>query len=286
MSTLTYRNRRDPRPRPLDEVNVITIALALIFSVLSPFLGLQSRHALVVQARAGHRHQLLGFSFRCSRACSASGELLVLASRPFSSYISDADELIAFYNEGHGPLGGRSRCGSQRRCSLPFFAAADDGGFAACGIRDDFLEISSDLHHSSEDVDWISAARFHPADLYGYIGNDRRQHRAAGRKVHLAERDAVARSFQSLSFGVRPRQSQLGPRPVQICDRDAGVLHRWHHTAPNVCGNTNFAGTFPILDILSDVKVPENRLPGQYGVDDQASFPAGIGGQLAYPFRK
>jgi hypothetical protein len=30
--------------------------------------------------------------------------------------------------------------------------------------------------------------------------------------------------------------------------------------------------------------MPENRLPDNYGVDDQA-FPSEIGGQLAYPFR-
>ena len=64
------------------------------------------------------------------------------------------------------------------------------------------------------------------------------------------------------------------------------VFHRWHHTAPNVGGNTNFAGTFPMDILFGTFRMPENRLPGQYGVDDQASFPAGIGGQLAYPFRK
>jgi sterol desaturase/sphingolipid hydroxylase (fatty acid hydroxylase superfamily) len=56
------------------------------------------------------------------------------------------------------------------------------------------------------------------------------------------------------------------------------VFHRWHHTTPNVGGNTNFAGTFPIWDILfRTFRMPVDRLPGQYGVDDQASFPAMAG---------
>ena len=41
------------------------------------------------------------------------------------------------------------------------------------------------------------------------------------------------------------------------------VFHRWHHTAPNEGGNTNFAGTFPLWDILfGTFRMPENRLPG------------------------
>jgi hypothetical protein len=32
--------------------------------------------------------------------------------------------------------------------------------------------------------------------------------------------------------------------------------------------------------------MPQGRLPAQYGVDDQSTFPGEIIGQLAYPFRK
>jgi len=32
--------------------------------------------------------------------------------------------------------------------------------------------------------------------------------------------------------------------------------------------------------------MPEGRLPDNYGIDEQASFPTEIAGQLAYPFRK
>ena len=65
------------------------------------------------------------------------------------------------------------------------------------------------------------------------------------------------------------------------------VFHRWHHTTQAEGRNTNFAGTFPVLDILfGTFRLPEGRLPGQYGVDDQSTFPREITGQLAYPFRK
>ena len=32
--------------------------------------------------------------------------------------------------------------------------------------------------------------------------------------------------------------------------------------------------------------MPEDALPDNYGIDDQATFPREIGGQLAYPFRR
>src|SRR5665811_678375 len=42
------------------------------------------------------------------------------------------------------------------------------------------------------------------------------------------------------------------------------IFHRWHHTSLEEGGNTNFAGTFPIWDILfGTFRMPENRLPRQ-----------------------
>jgi sterol desaturase/sphingolipid hydroxylase (fatty acid hydroxylase superfamily) len=65
------------------------------------------------------------------------------------------------------------------------------------------------------------------------------------------------------------------------------VFHRWHHTSPEEGGNTNFAGTFPVWDILFGTwRMPEGVLPDNYGVDDQESFPTEIAGQIAYPFRQ
>ena len=52
------------------------------------------------------------------------------------------------------------------------------------------------------------------------------------------------------------------------------VFHRWHHTSQEEGGNTNFAGTFPLWDILfGTYRMPENQLPDNYGVDEQACRP-------------
>jgi sterol desaturase/sphingolipid hydroxylase (fatty acid hydroxylase superfamily) len=74
----------------------------------------------------------------------------------------------------------------------------------------------------------------------------------------------------------------LGPFKYAIA---TPVFHRWHHTSLKEGGDTNFAGTFPVWDILfGTFRMPDNVLPDNYGVDDQV-IPDEIGGQLAYPFR-
>ena len=66
----------------------------------------------------------------------------------------------------------------------------------------------------------------------------------------------------------------------------APVFHRWHHTAADRGGSSNFAGTFPIWDLLfGTFYMPENELPDAYGIDDQ-SFPESFGAQMLYPFRR
>jgi len=74
----------------------------------------------------------------------------------------------------------------------------------------------------------------------------------------------------------------LGPFKYVIA---SPVFHRWHHTALDRGGSKNFAGTFPILDVLfGTFYMPKGELPDQYGIGDPA-FPQSFGGQLAYPFK-
>jgi sterol desaturase/sphingolipid hydroxylase (fatty acid hydroxylase superfamily) len=64
------------------------------------------------------------------------------------------------------------------------------------------------------------------------------------------------------------------------------VFHRWHHTAADRGGSSNFAGTFPIWDLLfGTFYMPENELPDAYGIADQ-SFPESFGAQMLYPFQR
>jgi sterol desaturase/sphingolipid hydroxylase (fatty acid hydroxylase superfamily) len=62
------------------------------------------------------------------------------------------------------------------------------------------------------------------------------------------------------------------------------VFHRWHHTAPDRGGEKNFAGTFPILDVLfGTFYMPAGELPDHYGIAER-DYPASFPAQLVHPF--
>ena len=136
------------------------------------------------------------------------------------------------------------------------------------------------VHHSSEELEWISAARFHPINLF--LGS-------------------VAADVIMLFAGISPNifivlgpltiahsafvhanlDWTLGPFKYVIA---SPVFHRWHHTSADRGGEKNFAATFPILDIIfGTFYMPAGELPDHYGIADR-SFPSGFGAQLVHPF--
>src|SRR5215469_12192814 len=62
-------------------------------------------------------------------------------------------------------------------------------------------------------------------------------------------------------------------------------FHRWHHTSEDEGLDKNFAGLFPLFDVLfGTYYMPEDRLPEQFGLnkdDAQQTF----WGQMISPFR-
>ena len=192
--------------------------------------------------------------------------------------INTPEGMLAFYADGHGPL-----------AQLPYWAQG-----AIFLIASDFMMYwlhrwfhrptmwrYHAVHHSSEDLDWISAARFHPINLFfGTVLADVVMLLAgiSPNVLVLLAPFTIAHS----TFVHANLNWTLGPFKYVL---STPVFHRWHHTSLEEGGNTNFAGTFPLWDILfGTFRMPENRLPEAYGVDDQ-EIPTEIGGQLAYPFR-
>ena len=178
--------------------------------------------------------------------------------------IHDADELIAFYDNGHGPLS-----------ELPLWVQA-----ALFLVLSDFMLYwlhrmfhgggfwkYHAIHHSSEDLDWISAARFHPVNLFlGTVAVDVIL-LMAGISPNIMLWVGPFTTFHS-AFVHANLNWTLGPFKYVLA---TPVFHRWHHTSLEEGGNTNFAGTFPIWDILfGTFRMPEGELPDNYGVDDQA----------------
>ncbi len=205
------------------------------------------------------------------------GLMIVGAALLFN--IHGADALIKFYDNGFGPL-----------ATLPLWAQA-----ITFLVFSDFLTYwihriyhgstmwkYHAVHHSSRELDWISAARFHPINLFlGSVAVDVALLLAGiSPNVMLwvgpftTATSALVHANLNWTFG--PLRYVLA----------SPVFHRWHHTASDRGGNKNFAGTFPIWDVLFGTwYMPANELPDAYGVDE-ADFPQGFGAQMLYPFQR
>ncbi len=185
--------------------------------------------------------------------------------------------LVDFYDNGHGPL-----------ATLPLwvqggiFLVASD--VMMYGIHRAFhrppLWKYHAVHHSSEELDWISAARFHPVNIFlGSVAVD----------VVLLMAGISPNVFLVLgpfttahsAFVHANLNWSLGPFKYLIA---GPVFHRWHHTAADRGGSKNFASTFPVIDLLFGTYfMPPKQLPDHYGVAEE--LPPSFGRQMVYPFK-
>jgi sterol desaturase/sphingolipid hydroxylase (fatty acid hydroxylase superfamily) len=255
----------------------VTIGLALVFSVLTHFWACNPgkpwwrKRDLVTDICYWFFVPLFARVFRIG--------LLVLGAGFFFN-IHDADELLAFYDNGHGLL-------SALPVAVQAILFLVLGDFMLYWLHRMFHGGSfwkyHAVHHSSEDLDWISAARFHPVNLVlGTIGVDVVL-LLAGISPNAMIWVGPFNIFHS-AFVHANLNWTFGPFRYVLA---TPVFHRWHHTSQEEGGNSNFAGTFPVWDLLfGTYRMPEGRLPDNYGIDDQATFPNEIAGQLAYPFRR
>jgi sterol desaturase/sphingolipid hydroxylase (fatty acid hydroxylase superfamily) len=193
--------------------------------------------------------------------------------------IHDADGLIAFYDNGHGPLSELPLWVQ----ALLFLVASDFMLYWLHRMfhRGGFWKYHA-IHHSSEHLEWISAARFHPVNLFiGTILVDVVL-LMAGISPNVMLWVGPFTTFHS-AFVHANLNWTLGPFKYVLA---TPIFHRWHHTSLEEGGNTNFAGTFRSGTSCSERSgCRSTELPASYGVDDQ-EVPSEIGGQLAYPFRQ
>ena len=258
------------------QVVPVTVVLALVFSVLTHFAACNPgrpwwrKRELVTDLCYWFLVPLFARVFRIG--------LLVIAASLFFG-VGDSAGLIAFYRNGHGPL---SVLPIWLQSAL-FLVISDFVMYWLHRLfhRGGFWRYHA-VHHSSEDVDWISAARFHPVNLLlGTVGVDVVM-LLGGVSPNAMLWVGPFNLFLS-AFVHANLNWDFGPLKYVLA---TPVFHRWHHTSLRDGGNTNFAGTFPVWDMLfGTFRMPEGRLPDDYGIDDQA-FPSEIAGQLAYPFRK
>lgn len=203
---------------------------------------------------------------------------LLVAGAALIFGIHDQAELSAFFEQGHGPL-----------AVFPFWLQVIFYLFASDLLlywvhrvfHGGTMWKYHAIHHSSEDVDWISAARFHPVNLIlGTVMVDVALLLAGIAPAVLgllAPFNVIMSAFVHANLNWT-----LGPFRYVLA---SPVFHRWHHTAAERGGSKNFAGTFPVWDLMfGTFHMPENELPDAYGIGEP-DFPKGFGGQLLYPFK-
>ena len=193
--------------------------------------------------------------------------------------ITTAQGLVEFYDDGHGPLAGLPLW-----LQAAIFLIASD--VMMYWIHRTFhrspLWKYHAVHHSSEEVDWISAARFHPVNIFlGSVMTDVVLLLAGispNVLVFLGPFTVAHSAFVHANLNWT-----LGPFKYLIA---GPIFHRWHHTMAERGGEKNFASTFPVLDVLfGTFYMPSNELPDSYGIADR-NFPSGFGAQMLYPFRE
>lgn len=136
------------------------------------------------------------------------------------------------------------------------------------------------IHHSAEGMTWSAANRNHPL-------ND-----LITRACQVIQIMLLGFSVQAVSFvipylyfyvillhsNVRWRFGLLQHLLV------SPAYHHWHHTSDDEGIDKNFAGIFPIWDMLFGTYYFPTHLPQRYGVTADAP-PESLWGQLAYPFK-
>jgi sterol desaturase/sphingolipid hydroxylase (fatty acid hydroxylase superfamily) len=137
------------------------------------------------------------------------------------------------------------------------------------------------VHHSSVDVDWLSAVRLHPV-------NDVVMRIAAAIPVLLLGFAPLALAaavpfFTFLAILVHANLDwDWGPLRSVIASPG---FHRWHHTDEDEARDKNFAGLLPIWDIMfGTYYMPKHERPSRFGT--KTRVPKGLLGQMMFPFRK
>lgn len=135
------------------------------------------------------------------------------------------------------------------------------------------------IHHSPEHLDWLSSARTHPVnDLVMTV---------------VKVLPLLLLGFNPLVFAiVTPIVAVWSVFTHANVTWDLGVLryiivtprfHRWHHTSEEAGLDKNFAGLFPIYDLVFGTWYMPEQVPTRFGAG-QTPVPDGFSQQLLYPF--
>jgi sterol desaturase/sphingolipid hydroxylase (fatty acid hydroxylase superfamily) len=138
------------------------------------------------------------------------------------------------------------------------------------------------IHHSSEQVDWLSNERVHPVESVLTSLEQLVTLMVLGFGPQIVAINAIARRTHSVFEHSNVRFSYGPFNYLMVSPR----FHRWHHSDDGRVVDKNFANFFAAIDLaFGTFHLPPGESARSFGVPG-GSIGRGFLGQLAYPFRR
>jgi sterol desaturase/sphingolipid hydroxylase (fatty acid hydroxylase superfamily) len=182
--------------------------------------------------------------------------------------------ILAYYDHGHGPI---SELPYWWQVGLYLVGTEFVLYWIHRGFHSSRLWRFHAVHHSTEDLEWVSASRFHPVNLLmGTVLVDV----VVLLSGFSPDVFVVMAPFSLVTSGwVHANLNwTLGPFKYVLA---GPVFHRWHHDKATL--GKNFASTFSLFDwMFGTFYMPEGKLPANYGLIED-TMPKSFGAQVLYP---
>jgi sterol desaturase/sphingolipid hydroxylase (fatty acid hydroxylase superfamily) len=137
------------------------------------------------------------------------------------------------------------------------------------------------IHHSSEELDWLSAVRVHPVDQIVTKSLSVLPLVALGFSTPALAAYGVIFYWHAFLVHSNVRIA-AGPLRWLVA---TPAFHHWHHSNQPAAYNKNFAAQLPVLDkLFGTLHLPPTGGPEAYGVSDPV--PHTYLPQLMYPFER
>ena len=214
----------------------------------------------------------LAYALLAPFAVKAMLKLLALAPVTLLSFAEDA-----YIADGFGPVPKQPGW----LIALEIFLLADLAGYWLHRVfHHRWLWRIHAVHHSSTQLDWLSALRVHPVNelvvklapvaALAVVGFPPRM--LAGYLAFLVFYGLLLHANLNWSFG-----------PLRYVIANP-LFHRWHHTREHEGMHANFAPLFPFIDLaFGTLYLPRGERPCRFG-SIRTYVPQSFMGQLLFPF--
>jgi len=188
--------------------------------------------------------------------------------------INTSQGILAYYDHGHGPISHLPYC-----VQGPLYLVGADLVlyWLHRAFNSSRLWRFHAVHHSTEDLEWVSASRFHPVNLLlGSILVDV----VVLMSGFSPEVFLIVAPLNLVASGLVHANLDwtFGPLKYVI---SSPVFHRWHHDRKTL--GKNFGGTLSVYDwMFGTFHMPKGELPSNYGLIED-TMPKSFGAQVLYP---